>query len=634
MALVGSAGSLAAVVAIFLIAAAFGNRALRLVEPDSASSGPPAKPPCSELTAVDKVLFSSGAGFAALQLFVAVLSFVHGLTFGSVIALLALMALASGRGWKAVLRLAAESWTELSGVFEARAAKALGIGIAFFAGLEALISTAPLTGSDAMHYHFTAPFLQLGKPEQPIFWLTHSFLTGLAHETIGMGLALGGDRLALLLIFLGGFLTTLALLQLARKLMPLEWALSTALVFTMAPMVFWQISTAGSPDIWMGFYALLAVLAMEHGDEGRGHRWLILASVYAGAGAGIKYTGWIVPAAIVLIALWSNRSVLWTALCSIAALATGAFPLLRNFIWTGDPFFPFLNQWIGRVPANSYGMRLLQADIHAHLFSRQPLHILYFFATMTMKGADYGFGNYFGPVVLAFLPLLYFCNWKERLTWIAGIVWLSILFANALTTQMARFLLPTFPLALALVFSGAAACSRKATPWIRWGCAGTLVVFGLFCIASDMLYARDFLSVSLGREGRGAFLTRMAPDYQAATFLNSALERRNGSVLVFLRHLYYLRVPYVYGDPDSSWITNPEALTTPQALAAFLKEHDVRWVAKAPDYPRPLAAVFEESEKEGILIPETRTEVLEFSGVSRTLNNRRESPLVLLRVAR
>ena len=146
--------------------------------------------------------------------------------------------------------------------------KTLGLCIFFFLGLEALLSTAPLTGSDAMAYHFTVPLLQIGRPEQPIFWLTTSFYIGLGHELIALGLVLGGDRLALLLIFFGGCLTAAALFQMARKWMPVEWALAAALTFLMTPMVFWQISTAGSPDIWMGFYTVLAALAVGQARRG------------------------------------------------------------------------------------------------------------------------------------------------------------------------------------------------------------------------------------------------------------------------------------------------------------------------------------------------------------------------------
>jgi hypothetical protein len=619
MALAVSAGCAALVLIIFLIAAALGNHILKI-------GGLKAEDP------LDTILFSSGTGFAILQLLLGILGFVAGLTVRTVLGLLFLLAIAGWSGWKSVFRLCQESAKDLSGVFESGAAKALGLCIFFFLGLEALLSTAPLTGSDAMHYHFTAPLLEIGKPEQPIFWLAHSFFIGLGHELIALGLVLGGDRLALLLIFFGGFLAAAALFQMARKWMPPEWALAAALTFLMTPMVFWQISTAGSPDIWMGFYAVLSALAVGQAGGAFTRRWLILASVFAGAGASIKYTGWILPVVIVLCALWMTRSLVWAALCSAAALATGVFPLFRNFLWTGDPFFPFLSRWLGRVRVNQFALESIQADVHSHAFSTQPLHILYFLAAMTVRGADYGLGHYFGPVLLAFLPLLFFCNWRSRLVWVAAALCVSMLLTNALTTQMARFLLPAYPLALALALFGAAVASREGGAFIRFACAATLALFGLFCAVSDTLYAKDFLPVSVGLESKEAFLSRMAPDYQAAAFVNSALAERTGKALIFFRHSYYLRVPYENGDPGESWGMNPAALTDPQTLLAFLKEQGITWVVKSPEYPEPLAKVFEECEKEGLLVPEKRTETETLSGSSRIYNIRTNIHVTLLRV--
>src|SRR5713226_7679957 len=56
---------------------------------------------------------------------------------------------------------------------------------------------------------------------------------------------------------------------------------------------------------------------------------------------------------------------------------------------------------------------------------------------------------------------------------------------NALSTQMARFLLPVFPIALALAFSGAAAAVEKGWRLVRAGCFATLGVFLVFCAAAD-----------------------------------------------------------------------------------------------------------------------------------------------------
>jgi Dolichyl-phosphate-mannose-protein mannosyltransferase len=620
MALIVSAGCLALVFTIHFITLAFGSRALEF-------AGLKTDHP------IDQVLYSSGAGFAVLQVFLGLLTLVAGLKFWSAILLLVLMALAAGRGWKSAFRLYKECGKDLSEVFASGARRALGVCIFFFLALEALLSTAPLTGSDAMHYHFTAPLLQIGGPEHPIFWLTHAFLVGLGHELIELGLVLAGDKLALLLIFFGGCLTAAALFQLARKWMPLEWALTAALTFLMTPMVFWQVSTAGSPDIWMGFYAVLAALAMGQTAGQSSRHWLVLASFYAGAGASIKYTGWILPAGILLIVFWTTRSILWTTVCSASSLAIGVLPLLRNFLWTGDPFFPFLGQWIGRVAANAYGLDSLQADVHSHVFSLQPLHILYFLIAMVAKGEDYGLGNYFGPIVLAFLPLLFFCNWRTRLARVAGALWLCMLIANALTTQMARFLLPAYPLALALVLFGAAVVSRKGGTYVRFGCMATLAVFGLFCLASDTLYAKSFLPVSLNLESKEAFLSRMAPDFQVAMFVNSQLAKQTGKALVFFRHVYYLRVPYENGDPATSWIANPALLANPQMLLEFLKGQGIRWIVKSPGYPDPLASVFEECEKEGLFVPEASTEVDAFLGNSRIYYNRSKIQVILFRVA-
>jgi hypothetical protein len=599
MALIRSAGCGAFLFLIFLVTVTSGSQAL-------ATMGLVVEQP------IDELLLSTGIGFAAMQLLAGIISFEYGLTIRSAIVLLVAMGVAGGRGWKSLLRLGRQSRADLSEVFGSSSAKLIGI---------------------CLHYHFTVPLLEMGKPEHPIFWLSHSFFPGLGHELIGLGLVLGGDKLALLMIFMCGCLTAAAQFQIARKLMPLEWALSSALAFLMAPMVFWQIGTAGSPDIWMGFYVLLATLAMERMSGSTSHRWMVLAGVYSGAAASIKYTGWIIPAVVVVCVLWISKSFLWAALSLIAAVATGIFPLSRNFMWTGDPFFPFLGHWIGKIAINDYALRFVQGDVHSHAFSVQPMHFLYFLTTMGLIGTNYGLGSYFGPIVLAFLPLLLFCNWKMQLARLAAVLWLSMLLANALTTQMARFLLPAYPLAVVLAFCGAAAASHTLGKHVRFGCVATLAVFTLFCLASDGLYAKDFLPVSLGLESRDAFLTRMSPNYLPSLFINSEMAHRDGKVLVFFRHLYYLRVSYVNGDPRSSWEMYPDRLATPQALLAFLKEQDVRWVLKESEYPKDLAVVFEGCEKEGKLIPEASTEVVDLFGTSRTLNDRENATVVLFRVA-
>jgi hypothetical protein len=92
MALAVSAGCAATVLIIFLITVALGNNFLEI-------AGLTADHP------LDTVLFSSDAGFAILQLLLGILGIVAGLTVRSVLALLVLLAMAGGRGWKSLFRL-------------------------------------------------------------------------------------------------------------------------------------------------------------------------------------------------------------------------------------------------------------------------------------------------------------------------------------------------------------------------------------------------------------------------------------------------------------------------------------------------------------------------------------------------
>jgi hypothetical protein len=98
-----------------------------------------------------------------------------------------------------------------------RTERILAAALAFVLTLQAFAAMAPLTGSDALHYHFVTPALTLQNGLRPEWFLQHSFLTGLSHQLILAGLALGSEKLAMGWIFLGGAATALATIYLASK---------------------------------------------------------------------------------------------------------------------------------------------------------------------------------------------------------------------------------------------------------------------------------------------------------------------------------------------------------------------------------------------------------------------------------
>jgi hypothetical protein len=321
---------LAIVVAIFLIVTAWGSRILTLVR-------------CRSDDALESLLFAAAFSFATLEVVLFFLSVLNLFTRSFVIVLFILLGITAWSGWKELWNNIGSLCKRFPAVLENIVDRVLILLAAVVLTLEGLLAMAPLSGSDAMHYHFTVPFLEEGKPLEPLFGVVHSFVTGQAHLLISLGIVLGSDRLSLGLIYLGGVLAAAAVYVLSRHLMPRRWSLAAVLIFVSAPIVCWQIGTSGSPDIWMVFFVTVTVLAAARAELTSNDRWFILASFFAGAAAGAKYTGWILPFTLVFYILWQRRSVKIAFLGSVVSLVGGVWPIARNYLWTGDPVFPFLH---------------------------------------------------------------------------------------------------------------------------------------------------------------------------------------------------------------------------------------------------------------------------------------------------
>ena len=561
-----------------------------------------------EVGALEEALYAAGLSSAVLGVIAFVLGTVGWLRQSTALILLVVAALAAGQGWRRLYELMTLISVIGKRMRQSGIALLLTVAIVGCVILDSLLAMAPLTGSDALTYHFALPILALNGQSKPVFGSVFNSLVGQGHALIEFGLALGSDRISMGLILAGGFFTAGALFVLTRHLTSERWAGLTTLVFLLTPMVFWQMGTSGSPDIWMAFYTTLAVMAVARGVKSGENRWLAMGGILAGAAAGVKLTGWAIPVGIGTYCLFATRSLYRTFACGLWSLPFGILPLVRNVWWTGDPFFPFLTRLFRSENINHYTLAVVQTAVHAAGVNHSVSGLLAFPFLLSLKGDAYGVGHYFGPIVLALAPLLLLAFRRGGLAHATAFVWCVVFLSVDLTSQMARYLLPVFPLALALVFVGVAEAFRRHWRVLQVGCAGAILLTLLFGLGSETLYARDFLPVVVGLEKQDVFLERMAPDFDMASFVNRSLAGRPGEAMVFFRHVYYLRVPFLVGDPAISWLMDPDRITGPEALLQFLRQQDVRWVVKTPDYPQPFAPAFQTLEEEGKLRPRFSTD--------------------------
>ena len=498
--------------------------------------------------------------------------------------------------------------------------------------VEFLASLAPLTGSDALHYHFTTQQLILEYGFHPDFSISHSFLCGQHHLLILLGLALGSEKLAMGLIFLGGLLTALSLACLASRWSSSTTVLAITLLFLLTPVVFWQISSSGAPDIWMAFFATAAVIVLCQSRIYGTWRQALLAGLLTGGVAGAKYTGCLVAAGLAAAITIEYRSALKTSLLCLGSLLTGIWPYLRNLVWTGDPVFPFLTKTLYPERINLLALNDLLSDTGASQ-SRHLGRLVPFVFFAGIRPSSRGFWDFFGPIVFALAPLLIVARGNFRKWRVPAVVWclsaLGVFYASGLP----RFLLPVFPLALTCTAAGIDFSRQNG--WkrtFRWAMV-LVTLLSVVGAAGLVMYSWKPTAAALGIVSEASYLEERRPEFQEAAAINRVLgsQAKSGRVLVFLRHMYSLDVPYLNGDPATSWTINPARLQTRRDWEAFFQQQGIGFVARSPEYPETIAAPLTEMEAKGDLVPVGKLVVQDFEGM-RMQRKRTEITVVILRV--
>ena len=501
-------------------------------------------------------------------------------------------------------------------------------------GVEFLTCLAPLTGSDALHYHFTTQKIILGYGFRPEFSILHSFLCGQHHLLILFGLALGSEQLAMGFIFLGGVLTALSLACLASRWSSSRTALALTLLFLLTPVVFWQISSSGAPDIWMACFASAAVIVLCQNKISGTWRQALLAGLLTGGVAGAKYTGCLVALGIAVAISTEYRSVRGTSLLCAGSLLTGIWPYLRNLFWTGDPVFPFLTRTLFPERVNLFALKALLADTGASQ-SRHFGQLLPFVFFAGVRQGALGFWDFFGPIVFALAPLLIFAVGKFRQCRTPAIVWCLSAIGVFYFSGLPRFLLSVFPLALACIAAGIDSSQERGWKIIDRFATVLVIVLWIAGGAGLLMYSWKPVATTLGIVRQATYLEERRPEYQEAEVINQFLgsQTKRGKTLLFVRHLYSVDVPYLNGDPATSWTVNPDRLRTPRDWEGFFQQEGIGFVVRSPSYPVAIETPLTEMEEKGDLVPVAQLVVQDFQGM-RIEGKRAETQVIIFKVKR
>src|SRR5207253_2909803 len=113
-----------------------------------------------------------------------------------------------------------------------------------------------------------------------------------------------------------------------------------------------------------------------------------------------------------------------------------------------------------------------------------------------------GFFQYFTPLCLVLAPLVVVAVRNAPLWRVLIVVWIASSLGISLTSDVARFLLPVFPIALAASFAALAAFQESRWKFSKAFFLATVWVTLTMGAGGLLVYERDALACSLGRISR------------------------------------------------------------------------------------------------------------------------------------
>ena len=468
-----------------------------------------------------------------------------------------LLIAAAGSGWLRLVRQDASAFWQALKIAPERSLAWIPWLAAAALGLATLLAFAPPAESfDALMYHLAVPASWLkdgGLEISPI--IPHYWFPGLVEGVFVWGLALGSEALASLSHLAWGILTVALIWWWARKVWSNSLAWRCVAVLISMPSLPLLASWAYT-DLAMAFYSVAGLYSLWLSQALDEKRAWVLSGLFCGLAMGVKYTSFILPLVVIGWLFWRTRRQVAGMFAagvkfSVPALLVASPWYLRNWIWVGNPFYPFL-----------FGGKNWDSFLAAHFaptgsgigFNILKLVFIPLNLTIGQHDANY-FDGRIGPFWLILLPVSLWVLWRNRrhplraaiyipaifgavslAAWILGVVNTASLWQSRLLFPA---LLPLAPLA-ALAWES---FDRLDTRRLRFSFIfNTLVGLTIAITLLDLSFfvlARNPLAAALGMNDRQAYFERFQPAYADAL----SLVRQTPANA----HIYFLFEPCSYG---------------------------------------------------------------------------------------
>lgn len=387
----------------------------------------------------------------------------------------------------------------------------------FAAIINLTASFTPELFYDSLVYHLAIPQVYLQQHQiRPISYNIFSHFPQIMEMIYVICLALKDEILAKLLAWLLGMMTCMAIYVFGKKFFNKCVGFMAAIFFYATPLIS-MISCTTKIDLATSFFGVLAVLAFFKGKEN--FRWYLLSGCFAGFSMGTKYVGSFIAMALTAEFIWqlvfSGKASFKNTCRSFLLFGLFIFVfispwLLRNYIWQGNPVYPYLEQIFGGQAVNLEKLNILLAEQSGAKFQTWTQWVTLPWQ-LTMKGISSD--TAMGPLFLMFLPLIFLVSGENNgRRQLGRIIFFSFL-VGFMVTRLWRFHLAASALLCIFLFSFMIETKKK---FLGYFVCSIIIIVGSLVFLRTAVTIRiyhDPLNYLIGLPGKTEYLTATHPGY-------------------------------------------------------------------------------------------------------------------------
>lgn len=482
------------------------------------------------------------------------------------------------KGWRGLFHFLANDFTSN-----------LLIALALLALISALLGTlTPEIGGDTLAYQIDLPkeFLRRGSI-QPFLYNDNSLFPLFMNNLYLIGLATGGIFAAKLFHFATGLLMSLFLTQLiALETQKSKLAIFCGLTLFITPVVFNMISTTYI-DVAVGFYIFLSLSVLIASFEKNFKAGAFLSGLFAGCAVAAKYLSLTGLLAVALTGLFccviSKKRGLKDCLSTASLWMAGAFVacgywLLRNWILTGNPFYPYWGHIFGVVqrPPITYFDTGMGKNVLAYFTA---------FANISLFPDKFGGGSTrISLLFSAFVPLAIYGAIKDRRTRPYFIFFLSFYTIWFFLVQLDRWFISALPPVLFCGALGFRLIKRSYFPKFA-ALSGMLIL--VVEVTAGVYHYRYADMLTSGQWSYSEYARRMERTVPVADWINANLPKDAVLLIEAEPRKFYIQ-RRIIEDKNLDWHTKyHERMKTPESMAGFLKSEGITHLLLSDSTSRP-----------------------------------------------